>query len=63
MDLFISLIVVVEIGFEETTYSTTENNTRIVMVCASITDSSPQLARTVEVALMSVDGSAVGKKI
>ena len=51
------------IGFEETLYSTTENNTRTVVVCASIRDGSPQLAKTVEVELMSMDASAIGKQM
>ena len=60
MSLSLFAHVVVIIGFEETTYSTTENNTRTVTVCASITDDSPMLAKTVQVSIMSVDGSAMG---
>ena len=52
---------VVEIGFEQTTYFATENNTREVIVCASIQSGSPALSgKSVVVALMSVDGSAIG---
>ena len=51
----------VEIGFEQTTYSTTENNTRVVTVCASIRPGSPALSgKSVVVTIMSVDGSAIG---
>lgn len=53
----------VVIGFEETVYSTTENDTRTVTVCASIRPGSPALAKTVEVELMSVDGSAIGTEM
>ena len=52
---------VVEIGFEQTTYFTTENNTREEIVCVSIQSGSPALSGiSVVVTLMSVDGSAVG---
>ena len=48
------------IGFERTMYNTPENNLVSVTVCASV-QSPPSLAKTVEVALSSVDGTAMGE--
>ena len=54
--------IVVVIGFEQTTYTTVENDTRVVMVCASIRPGSPELDKTVVVNLTSSDGTATGKQ-
>ena len=51
---------VVVIGFERTMYSTPENDSVSVMVCASVRPP-PSLAKTVEVLLASMDGTAMGK--
>ena len=51
---------VVTIGFERTVYNTPENNTISVMVCASVRPP-PSLAKTVEVNLASMDGTAISK--
>ena len=54
------MLTVVVIGFERTMYSTLENNSVSVTVCASVR-SPPFLAKTVEVNLASADGTAMGK--
>lgn len=51
---------VVVIGFERTMYNTPENDSVRVMVCASVRPP-PSLAKTVEVLLTSMDGTAMGK--
>ena len=51
---------VVVIGFERTMYNTAENDSVSVMVCASV-QPPPSLAKTVEVLLASMDGTAMGK--
>ena len=50
------------IGFERTMYTTLENNSEPVAVCASVRPlPSPQLAKSVVVVLSSADGTAMGR--